>query len=78
LVPQGEILDHKFCAGEEGRSHRGEQQQTEAKHEATQDPSSLGNVKESRSDLVLATDTSCLDKIWSKLGASLQALRTLH
>jgi hypothetical protein len=56
-VPQGEILEHKFGAGEEGRSHRGEQQQTKAEHQATQDPSSLGNVKESRSDLVLATDS---------------------
>jgi hypothetical protein len=42
LVPQGEILDHKVCAGEEGRSHGGEQQQTEAEHEATQDPPSQG------------------------------------
>jgi len=25
LVPQGEILDHKVRAGEEGRSHSGEQ-----------------------------------------------------
>jgi hypothetical protein len=57
LVPQGEILDHQVSAGEEGRSHGGEQQQTEAEHEATQNPSSLGNVKESGSDLVLATDT---------------------
>jgi hypothetical protein len=56
LVPQGEILDHQVSAGEEGRSHGGEQQQTEAEHEATQNPSSLGNVKESGSDLVLATD----------------------
>jgi hypothetical protein len=25
LVPQGEVLDHKICAGEEGRSHGGDQ-----------------------------------------------------